>query len=1000
MAGQVRIDAAVGLVWLFLPWSTVASCATLPEPADEYLQTVWTTEDGLPQNSVNAILQTQDGYLWLATFGGLARFDGIKFTIFDTANTPGMKSNRIVSLAEGKNRTLWMGTESGAVIRYQDGGAKTYTTSDGLPGGVVWAVKEDRAGTLWVGTSNGLACLQDGRFTAYSAKDGLPDNRVWSIDEDRAGDIWLATSDGLVRFNHGKFTAYAPPGGMPTGGFFVSLCRGRQGGYWISTQKGVACFNDGSFIWPPNVPRSPALQVRKLMEDRKGTLWVSGYSPAVTARFADGKYSRFGLKTDPEVVRAMYEDREGNLWMGSDGGGLVELRRRRLVTYATENGLPSDSIHAVTGDGAGGFWIATAAGLAHWQAGKFTNYTERDGMQSYYVTALCGGRDGVLWIGSNYGLTELKDGRFINYSPQQGLSNPTVHAIAEDRDGVIWVGTESGLNRFGGGKFTVWRRRDGLRSDDVRSIVPASDGGLWLGTTGGLSRFKNGAFTNYTTRDGLSNDYVRAIREGPDGALWVGTYGGGLDFFRHGRFTPVTTAQGLFDDFISRILEDGKGNFWLLGNRGIARVSLQELNDVVAGRSRSVTSVCYGMADGMRSSEGNGGDQPAGWRGEDGKLWFPTIKGLAVLDANQTNELPPPVMIEGATLDGQTLAASGPLRIGPGKQDLEIHYTAPSFSRPEQVQFKYQLEGLDQDWVDARSRRTAYYSHLPPGDYTFKVIAENGDGVWNRDGAVLRVLIDRPYWQTWWFLALSIALGCAIIFLVVHYRVSQLKRARAAQQTFSRQLIASQESERKRIAAELHDSLGQRLILIKNRALLVLQDRAGASRLTGQDREQVEEISTDVSEAVREVKEISYNLRPYRLDRLGLTAALGAMIETASAASSTVFSAEIDNVDDAFPKSEEINFYRIVQECVNNILKHAHAAQAVIRVHRIPGHLTVTVGDDGSGFKPDSANSDSRLGGFGLTGISERAQLLGGKATIESAPGQGTTVTIEIDSKS
>ncbi len=958
---------------------------------------MWTTEDGLPQNSVNAILQTRDGYLWLATFGGLAQFDGVKFTIVDTANTPGMKSNRILSLCEGQNGTLWMGSESGAVISYRDHVAKTYTSSEGLPGGIVWAIKEDRAGSLWIGTSNGLARLRDGKVTAYSTKDGLPDNRVWAIDVDKAGALWIATSGGLVRLADGRFTTFLPRGGMPPGGFFVSLCPRQQGGYWISTENGVAGFNDGSFAWHPGIPRLPALQIRKLMEDRKGTLWISGFSPAGTTRFADGKYSRYRLKTDPAMVRAIYQDREGNLWMGSDGGGLVELRRRRLVTYTTEDGLPSDSVRSVTDDGAGGFWIATFGGLAHWRAGKFTNYTDRDGMLSYDVATLCRARDGTLWIGSNYGLTQFKSGRFVNYGPKQGLSDPPVHAIMEDRDGSLWVGTEGGLNRLRDGQFKVWHRSDGLVSDDVRFIMQAADGALWLGTTGGLSRFKDGAFTNYTTRDGLSNDYVRAIVAQPDGGLWLGTYGGGLNFLRQGHFTPVTTAHGLFDDFISRILEDGHGNFWLLGNRGIARVSRRQLNDVVEGRLHSITSVSYGAVDGMKSSEGNGGNQPAGWRGTDGKLWFPTIKGVAVLDPSEVNELPPPVVINLATLDGRTVPTEQAVRIGRGNEDLEIHYTGLSFSRPEQIHFKFQLAGLDQEWVNAGSRRTAYYSHLPPGDYTFKVIADNGDGVWNQEGAALRILVARPYWQTWWFLALSLAAAGAIVTFAVHYRVSQLKRAQAAQQSFSRRLIDSQENERKRIAAELHDSLGQRLIIIKNRALLLLQARTDVSALAEPQREQIESISAEASEAVREVKEISYNLRPYRLDRLGLTAALRAMIEMASAASPTDFSAEIDNIDDVFPKSAEINFYRIIQECVNNVLKHSKAAQASVRIRRTPERLTATVRDDGSGFAPDSANYDSQLGGFGLTGISERAQLLGGKASVHSTPGQGTAVTIEID---
>ncbi|HXG66150.1 MAG TPA: two-component regulator propeller domain-containing protein, partial [Blastocatellia bacterium] len=748
----------------------------------------------------------------------------------------------------------------------------------------------------------------------------------------------------------------------------------------------------GNFTYYPNAASSPAWLMRNLLEDRDGTLWVSYHSPSLVSRFKDGKFSSYQLKSGQAVIRAMYEDREGNLWMGSDGGGLIRLRKRKLTTYTAEDGLPNDIVRAITDDGAGGMWVATAAGLAHARAGKFAVYTDKDGMLSYDIVSLCRDRAGSLWIGSNYGLTEFKDGRFINYAPAQGLPGFWAYAVAEDREGNLWVGTTAGLSRLRDGKLTVYRQAEGPVRDDVRFILPAGDGGLWLGTVGGLSRLKEGAFTNYTTKDGLSNDYVRAIVEEPDGALWLGTYGGGLNYFKDGRFRAVTTKDGLFDDFISRILEDGRGNFWLLGNRGIFRVNRRELRDFVEGRARSILSVSYAMADGMESSEGNGGFQPAGWRAADGKLWFPTIKGVAVLDPEPTNKLPPPVAIEQVTLDRVTLPGSQLVRIRPGQENLEIHYTGLSFTRPEQVKFRYQMAGLDHDWVDAGTRRTAYYPHLPPGEYTFKVIADNGDGVWNMEGASLSITVLPPFYRTWWFVTLA-GLGVAgVVWLAFQYRVRQLKKAQAAQQAFSRQLIASQEMERKRIAAELHDSLGQRLVIIKNLALMFLQSPGE----NGEARQQIEELSAEASQAIGEVKEISYNLRPYQLDRIGLTKAVEAVVKKAAAASPIAFSAAIDDIDGVFPKESEINFYRIVQESVNNIVKHSQATEASVTIRRDGGRLLLTIRDNGKGFTPGATPPDAHRGGFGLIGISERAQLLGGRALIHSAPGQGVTVSIEI----
>jgi signal transduction histidine kinase/ligand-binding sensor domain-containing protein len=994
MTGKIRIAALLKTASLILGVGMSARGQTPIESNDDYLQTVWTTENGLPQNSITSILQTPDGYLWLGTFGGLARFDGVRFTTFSTVNTPGMKSNRILTLCESKNGMLWMGTESGEVMSYKDGVATTYTTRDGLPGGYVWACREDSAGTLWIGTQHGLERFRNGRFTPVGLYDGLPATDIWSINEETPGRLWLATNAGLVRFEGGKFTTSRPPGGTAAG-FSVPLCEHRKGGYWMGADRGLAYFKDGRFVLYPTAPGPPPLRTAALMEDREGTLWISYFKPAITSRFVNGRHSLYPLKSGTAVVRSMYEDREGNLWMGSDGGGLVRLKRRRVTTYTAKDGLLSDSVRAVSGDGARGLWVTTAAGLSHWSAGKFTTYTDRNGMPSSNLTALCRSRTGDLWIGSNTSLMRFRDGRFTNYTVKQGLSYPLVHAIMEDRDGAIWVGTGDGLNCLRDGKFTVWRHSDGLVHNDVRFIAQARDGGLWIGTVGGLSRFKDGAFTNYTSREGLSNDYVRAILEDPDGGLWLGTYGGGLNYFHHGPFVQITAKQGLPDDFISRLLEDGHGNIWILGNRGIVKVGLSRLHDFVEGRARSISTSSYGVADGMNSSEGNGGDQPAGWQAADGKLWFPTIKGVVALDPNESSNLRASVAIEEVLIDGQSLLPGAPVRVEPDRENLEIHYTGLTLSRPEQVRFNYQLVGSDTGWVDAGTRRTAYYSHLPPGDYIFKVIADNGDGMWNREGAELRVVAVPPFYRTWWFEMLGLLSAAGVVWVAWRYRVSRFERAQAIQQAFSRQLIASQENERRRIAADLHDGLGQRLVVVRNLALFFLRAQGEAAVSAGKVRE-IEEISAEASLAIQETREISYNLRPFQLDRLGLTKAVEAIVRTVSNASETRFSSEIDNIDDVFPEDLRINFYRIVQECLNNIVKHAHASEAAISVKRTAERVTLTVRDNGKGFTRGTVGSESGQNGVGLTGVAERARLLGGALTMQTAPGHGAVLSVQI----
>ena len=430
-------------------------------------------------------------------------------------------------------------------------------------------------------------------------------------------------------------------------------------------------------------------------------------------------------------------------------------------------------------------------------------------------------------------------------------------------------------------------------------------------------------------------------------------------------------------------------------NRGIFRISRDQLESFAAGKIRQLTNAHYGKEDGLLHTECNGGQQPAGIRTRDGKLWFPTQGGVAVIDPGEieSNPRPPAVVIEEVNIDRERARLNSALRKEPGQENLEVRYTGLSFINPEQVTFKYRMEGLDADWVEAGTRRAAHYAHLPPGSYTFRVIASNSDGVWNNDGAALQVVVVPPFWRTWWFTAIAGLSLLGIAYAFYRIRLSHLRKAHAEQRAFSQQLIELQEGERKRIAAGLHDSLGQNLLIIKNRALLALQTPPGDGA-----RDQLEEISGITSETLDEVREIAYGLHPYQLDRLGLTKAVQAMLRKVAAASEIDFSIEVDNIDGLFPKESEINIYPIMQEGVNNIVKHSEARSARVEVKRYARGVQISVADDGRGFSSEGVASNSApRSGFGLVGISERARMLGGKQTIRSTPGKGTTLTVRLE---
>ncbi|MEP7337599.1 MAG: triple tyrosine motif-containing protein, partial [Acidobacteriota bacterium] len=445
------------------------------------------------------------------------------------------------------------------------------------------------------------------------------------------------------------------------------------------------------------------------------------------------------------------------------------------------------------------------------------------------------------------------------------------------------------------------------------------------------------------------------------------------------------------------------GNFWMSSNQGLARISRRQLDDFAEGKIKSIISTAFGVEDGMSNAECNGERQPAGWKMPDGKLWFPTMGGVAIVDpaAIPINPLPPPVVIEECRLNRESKECRNQLQIEPGEDNLEIQYTANSFIRPEQIKFKYKLIGADPDWIEAGMRRTAFYSHLKPGHYDFTVLAANSDGIWNATGQSLRIVVKPSFRQTWWFWSLMILGIVGIAVLGYRKRLAMLrwehelrenflKRERAAQEHFARQLIASQETERRKITAELHDEIKSHLDLINYAALQGLKQPS----INDTVQQEFTEISEHASHASYSVAKMIQGLRPQILEA-GLTEALISIVAHANKTSETNFIDAIGQVDEVLPKELETHLYLVVQECVLNIIKHARATEARIEIHQQANELLATIQDNGRGFAPDQI-PDS---GFGLTSIARRVEILGGAHTIKSAPGQGTAINININIK-
>jgi signal transduction histidine kinase/ligand-binding sensor domain-containing protein len=974
----------------FLARLTILFCLVETAHA-QYGFEVWTVDNGMPENEIRGITQTPDGYLWIATFNGLARFDGVHLTVFNR-DTPGLLSNQFGTMLQGKAGDLWLDSVDRGVVRYHDGVFRVYGRQYGVPADIINGLTGDDHGDVWVLSGDRIVRWDEALKHFVDIAPQSPSLRYRLLLWDSAG-FWVHDHEKIHCFTHGNFVDFTLPKQIVEDALWGAALD-QSGTLWLETVDGKRVR-----ITADNV--SHMIPTKSSQEVTVGTTSNKSLMMHVGPRLK----RTFDFISSNRVISVtpwhFYGDRQGNLWIGTQEAGLYRLQKQLIRSYTREQGLVDRDTYATYQDRSGAVWVgAWHLGLSRFADGRFTSYTMADGLPDELVTALFEDRDGRFWVGTHGGLSIFEHGRFRIPSGPILPNEAVVQAICQDRQGTLWFGTRQGLARYENGVTRFFTQKDGLAANDTHTILEASNGDLWVGGYGGLTRIRNGEFTRWTENDGLPSDNIWSFYEDNDRVLWIGTYDGGLVRFKDGKLTTYSVKDGLFDNGVFRVLEDAHGYFWISCSRGVYRVSKRDLNAFAAGDVKKVASTAYGKIDGMLDIECNGGVDPSGIETRDGKLWFPTRNGVAVIDPESVthDSVPPQVMIESSLVDDVTTPVNAPLRLPPRRPNVEISYTAPNFINATQTHFKYKLEGLDSDWVDAGGRRTAYYSHLPSGEYVFHVIAGNSDGVWNEEGKTLAITVLTPFYETRWSEVLALLTLSALIAMSWRYRVSQLERAQAAQQAFSRQLIASQEAERKRIAAEMHDSLGQRLVVIKNLAYLLLRAKKDAPA-DDSDAQTITEISDEASSAIAETREISYNLRPFQLDRLGLTKAIEAMIRTTGIASGIRFTSELDNIDDIFPEDLRINFYRIVQESLGNIMKHAQATAVSVRVKRRVENVILTIEDNGRGFTPDERSPAPSRSGFGLTGMGERASLLGGEFKVRSIPGKGTTVLCQIPLK-
>ncbi len=772
---------------------------TATKALSQYKVDNWQTEQGLPIDLVHALLQTRDGYLWIGTARGLARFDGKRFATFESSEVPDVASLPIFALMEDSDRTLWIGHRN-AAIRYRDGVFQTAFASEVTAGQRVYAFAQAPDGSVWSATENGLVHWDKGTTRLYQQGDGLPTNRLRSLAFDRAGVLWIASSGGgLVSFSAGRFQVMNPANGFPHLQVRFVLAD-PDGSVWAATAGGgLAHVSQGQIRTYTVADGLPTDQLTALAFDPQGSLWIGTWGAGIS-RMSGGKFSAIaksgGLAGDQ--IWSILADREGSVWIGTWVDGLNRLSRRAFDALGTPEGLAHDNVRAVLHGRNGVTWVATAGGgLNRIEDGRITTLSRKDGLPSNEVSTLLEDRDGSLWVGSyTGGIARLHQGRIQRYDVAQGLPTPDIRVLYQDSQGVVWAGTQSGLARFNGQGFSAVLDA-GAPRDTLYTILEDRSGTLWFGTAGqGLFRYRDGVFGTLTTADGLVSNWIMALYEDADANLWIGSNGEGMNRLRDGRLSAIRPTDGLWDGLAQTILEDSTGHLWMTTNRGFYRVARADLVAFAEGRQDKVSSTAFGPGDALRSTLFAGGVQPAGAIDQAGQLWLPSNKGLVIVDPLHlpSSSTPPTARLETVLLDGLSRPARAELSLPPGSVPLSIRYTAMTLLHADRVRFRYQMVGITPEWVDAGSNREVSFPALPHGRYRFRLAASIDGLHWSENDEALTITIEPHFYQTYWFIALVLLIAALSMVALIRRRT----RGLLARQAEMVQLVALRTEELKR----------------------------------------------------------------------------------------------------------------------------------------------------------------------------------------------------------